>query len=102
TGFGPRKEALDALEHAQIVPTPEPCPPLPHLPAGTQVHLVSDGVSACELPPGASVRSVCETADTAAVIRLVARPRPADPLRVEAFVQVFNASPEAKSVRLTL
>ncbi|MEO8040664.1 MAG: hypothetical protein ABI794_17995, partial [Betaproteobacteria bacterium] len=78
-----------------------PPPPLPEI-TDLEVHFISDGVTPYPLPPDAIVHSVFEPADNVAVIRLVARPLAADPLKVEAFVQVLNASPGEKSVRLTL
>jgi hypothetical protein len=102
SGFVGRKEAMTALDRLSVATAaPVAAPPLPPVP-GAVVHFVGDGVAAYELPPGAVVHSVFEPADNVAVVRLVARALPADPLRVEAFVQVFNASPDEKSVRLTL
>ncbi len=48
------------------------------------------------------VHSVFEPADNVALTGLQARPFPADATRSEAFVQVYNASPGPKQVRLTL
>ena len=48
------------------------------------------------------LHSVFEPADNVAITGLQARPFPADPTRYEAFVQVYNASPGPKRVRLTL
>ena len=102
TRFLGREQALEALAQFRPVMNGQPVTsPLPEVP-GTELHLVGDGVSTCPAPAGAIVHSVFEPADNVAVIRLVARPLPADPLRVDAFVQVVNASVGAKSVRLTL
>jgi hypothetical protein len=95
-------EAFAALDRLTVVPAGDRvAPPLPDVP-GLDVHYVGDGVELPVLPPGTIVHSVFELAGNVAVLRLVARPRPADPSRVEALVQVLNASRDAKSVRLTL
>jgi Ca-activated chloride channel homolog len=101
-GFVARDEALAALE--SLVPTSIDEATFPDVPGDREVdvHVVGDGVAGIVLPPGATVHSVFEPADNVAVLRLAVRPSPADPLQVEAFVQVFNASPARRSVRLTL
>ena len=66
------------------------------------VELLSDGVAQIDIPERAAVHSVFEAADNVAVTALEVRPFPTDPLRYEAFVQVFNASPGRKHTRLTL
>jgi hypothetical protein len=76
-------------------------PPLPRDP-DLEVHLITDGVARLDSPAGAIVHSVFEPADNVAITGLQARPFPADPTRYEAFVQVYNASPGPKQVRLTL
>lgn len=73
-------------------------PPLTNI----EVHVITDGVAEYELPPGARVHSVFEPADNVAVTGLQTRAFPTDPLRVQAFVQVYNASPVPKRVRLSL
>ncbi len=73
-------EAFAALDRLTVVPAGDRvAPPLPDVP-GLAVHLVGDGVGLPALPPGTIVHSVFELADNVAVLRLVARPRPADPL----------------------
>lgn len=102
TGFGTRDEALAAVARMDVASAG--VPGRAGLPGGRdiEVHVVGDGVAAIDLPGGAIVHSVFEPADNVAVLRLAVHPSPADPLQVEAFVQVFNASPEPQSVRLTL
>jgi hypothetical protein len=102
SGFVARDEAMATLGRMAVVPVAEGVPPLLPSPPGTQVHFIGDGVAPVDLPPGAIVHSVFEPADNVAVLRLVTRTLPADPLRVDALVQVFNASPVDKTVRLTL
>lgn len=102
TGFGTRDEALAAMERIEVASAGVPRPP--GLPDGRdiEVHVVGDGVAGIDLPEDAIVHSVFEPADNVAVLRLAVHPSPADPLQVEAFVEVFNASPAPRSVRLTL
>jgi hypothetical protein len=100
SGFVSREEALAALDRLTVVSGPAPSAPPP--PSGIDVHLISDGVAMLEVPRGAVVHSVFEPADNVAVTRLVVRPLAADPLHVDAFVQVFNASPVPKTVQLVL
>lgn len=102
TGFLAPADALAALERIAVAPTGRAfVPPLPSVP-GLEVHVVSDGVAALGPPSGAIVHSVFEPADNVAVTGLVTRALPADPTRVEALVQVVNASPVEKPVRLSV
>ncbi len=73
-------------------------PPLTNI----EVHVITDGIADYELPAGARMHSVFEPADNVAVTGLQTRAFPTDPLRVQAFVQVYNASPVPKRVRLSL
>jgi len=101
SGFVGRDEAMAALGRMAVAPVAEEAPPLLP-PPGTEVHFIGDGVAPVDPPPGAIVHPVFEPADNVAVLRLVTRALPADPLRVDALVQVFNASLVEKTVRLTL
>jgi hypothetical protein len=67
-----------------------------------EIHVISDGVADYALPADARVHSVFEPADNVAVTGLQTRAFATDPLRVEAFVQVYNASAVPKRVRLSL
>jgi hypothetical protein len=101
-GFVPREEALRALDGITVISGGAPAvPPLPPA-SGLVIHLISDGVAAFEVPRGAVVHSVFESADNVAVTRVAARAVPGDPLRVDALVQVFNASATDKRVQLVL
>jgi hypothetical protein len=101
-GFAGRDDALAALERLRVVPAGEATiPPVPDF-RDLELHIVSDGVGRFAIPAGANIHSVFEPAVNVAVTRLVARPLPGKPLLVEAFVQVFNASPNAMSVHLSL
>jgi len=93
------EETLDrlAVGHHDAVPLP-----LLQRDRSLEVHVITDGVGLTEFPDGAHVHSVFEAADNVAVTSLDARAFPADPTRYEAFVQVYNASPGRKQVRLRL
>jgi hypothetical protein len=102
SGFGSRAAAIVALERLRV-PT-HGIAQMPALPndANLEVHVLTDGVAALDIPGRGVVHSVFEAADNVAVTALEVRPFPADPLRYEAFVQVYNASPGPKHARLTL
>jgi hypothetical protein len=102
SGYGSRAEAIAVLERLRV-PT-HGVAQMPALPsdASIELHVLTDGVAALDIPGRAVVHSVFEAADNVAVTALEVRPFPADPLRYEAFVQVYNASPGSKHARLTL
>src|SRR5690349_8291946 len=101
SGFVARPEALVVLERLHVVTYGSA--QLPALPIdAAELHLFSDGVASLDIPPRAVIHSVFEAADNVAITALEVRPFPADPTRFEAFVQVFNASPEPQRARLTL
>jgi hypothetical protein len=99
-GFVERDAALAALEGLPAVAFGRPRP----LPAAAleaaQVHLFTDGVAPYTGPRGALEHAVFEPADNVAVTAFEARPHPQDPTRYEALVQVLNASPRDRRVRL--
>ena len=100
SGFVARAQALAILERLRVAT--HGVPQMPALPGDAGVELLSDGVAQIDIPERAAVHSVFEAADNVAVTALEVRPFPTDPLRYEAFVQVFNASPGRKHTRLTL
>ncbi|UCH47041.1 MAG: BatA domain-containing protein [Betaproteobacteria bacterium] len=101
-GFVRPAQALEALEQFDVANHgPARLPILPESGA-LDVHVISDGVTDFETPVDAFIHSVFEPAVNVAVTSLQTRPLPADPLRVEAFVQVYNASITPVRVRLSL
>ena len=102
SGFVRPQQAIAALDELRLI-SYGPLR-LPQLPPHNEieVHVISDGVADYALPADARVHSVFESADNVAVTGLQTRPFATDPLRVEAFVQVFNASTIPKRVRLSL
>jgi hypothetical protein len=101
-GFVTRAQAMITLEGIEVGSSRAARLPVLPQERGLEVHLITDGVGLTGFPPGAVVHSVFETADNVAVTGLEARAFPADPTRYEAFVQLYNASPGSKRVRLTL
>ncbi|HWQ38900.1 MAG TPA: VWA domain-containing protein [Burkholderiales bacterium] len=73
-------------------------PPVP----GARVHFFTDGVAPIEVPEGTIVHSVFEPADNVALTAFEVRALPQDPTRVEALVQVLNASPGERRARLLI
>lgn len=101
-GFVRPAQALDALQRFNVASHgPARLPVLPESGA-FDVHIISDGVTSFEVPVNSVIHSVFEPAINVAVTSLQTRPLPTDPLRVEAFVQVYNASLTAVRVRLSL
>jgi hypothetical protein len=102
SGFVSREEAQAGLERMRVaIDGAAQMPALPEV-ASAELHVVSDGVASIDISDRAIVHSVFESADNVAVTALEVRPFPADPLRYEAFVQVYNASLVAKHARVTL
>lgn len=102
TGFVRPAQALEALDQFRHVAYgPVRMPALPSV-DNIETHLIGDGVAEYEVPAETLVHSVFEPADNVAITGLQTRVFPTDPLRMEAFVQVYNASTKSKRVRLTL
>jgi len=102
SGYVSREEAQAAVGRIRVaIDGVAQMPTVPDM-ASAQLHIVSDGVASLNIPERAVVHSVFEPADNVAVTALEVRPFPADPLRYEAFVQVYNASLVPKHARVTL
>jgi hypothetical protein len=95
-------EARALLDRFQVVSFGQAQMPALPRDAGLNVHVISDGVAAFTVPAAAVVHSVFEAADNVAVTAFEVRALPADRLRLEAFVQLYNASPGRKHTRLAL
>ena len=102
SGFVRPAQALDELKHFEVVTSGVARAPVLPESGAFEVHVVSDGVADFRIPSGAIVHSVFEPAVNVAVTGLQTRAFPTDPLRVEAFVQVYNASTIPVRVRLSL
>jgi hypothetical protein len=94
--------AREALEQIPLATFGTPrLPPVPP-PADSSVHVFSDGVTLTRLPDQAMLHDVFEAADNVAITAFDARPMLQDPTRIEVLVQILNASPGPKRVRLAL
>ncbi len=101
TGFVPAAQAVEQLSSVPL--SPEAGGRVPPLPAGatvTGVHLFTDGVGIDAVPRGTVVHSVFEAADNVAITAFEARSVPGDPTHYDAFLQIVNAAPRPKQVRL--
>jgi hypothetical protein len=67
-----------------------------------RVWLVTDGVAPLDVPVGAQVVSVFQSAPNAGIVAFEARPLPADPRRHEVYVEIANAAPGLAQVELRL
>jgi Aerotolerance regulator N-terminal len=77
---------------------------MPVVPVGEQIESIvfTDGVARLDLPQDVKIDSVFTPADNVAITAFDAMPSPSDPMRYQALVQLFNASPSAKQVHLAL
>lgn len=101
TGFLPLEPALEQVARIPLSSQASGrLPPVPPSGTITGAHLFTDGVGVDDAPRGTVVHSVFEPADNVAVTGFEARPVPGDPTRYEAFLQIVNASPRQKDVRL--
>lgn len=101
-GFVRPARALDAIGRFEVSTHGTARRPVLPEAGGFDLHVITDGVAGFSVPEDAIVHSVFEPAVNVAVTGLQVRPLPANPLRVEAFVQVYNASTQAQRVRLSL
>ena len=102
SGFVARETALAELQRLSVASYGAPQLPPAGLARDSALHLFTDGVGFAALPPDVSVHNVFEPADNVALTAFEARPLLQDPTRYQAFVQVHNASPGSKRVRLLL
>lgn len=101
-GFDVPARALDTLD--AIVPAGFGTPRLPAMlvDSPVPVHLFTDGVGMPAAQHGVTVHSVFEAADNVALTAFDVRASPAQPSRIEALVQIYNASPGAVQTRVAL
>jgi len=97
TGFVTPREARAALARLQPGNGQASIPPLPD---DAQTHLFTDGVAFGPSAATATIHSVYEPADNVAVTAFDVRNLPQQPTRVDALVQVLNASPGSRRVQL--
>ncbi len=106
TEFGSRRTAFERLEGLEVslhesaaFPTADP-----NLfsDSETDVFFITDGVMVRAAPPGVQVISVFEPIDNVGVTAFDLRPVPAEPNRLEAFLELTNHSAEPKRVVLRI
>jgi hypothetical protein len=101
-GFVTRESALAELERLPVASYGIPRLPPAGLARDSALHLFTDGVGFAALPSDVIVHSVFEPADNVALTAFEARALLQDPTRYQAFVQVHNASPGSKRVRVLI
>lgn len=90
---------LDELRPASgVTPRFPELAALPSSPDAPDVVFVTDGVATVDVPAAVRTVSVFEPAANTGITAFDVRPLPADPTRVEAFVEVGNASTVAMKV----
>jgi hypothetical protein len=106
-GFEERDAAIERLAGLRVAHGSTPRVPLP--PAGkddgagaSQIVVISDGVRITEVPREARIESVFDPVQNAGITAFELRPLPADPRRVQAFVEVTNGGGSDKAVVLAL
>ncbi|HYJ19846.1 MAG TPA: hypothetical protein VEW72_11805 [Burkholderiales bacterium] len=105
-GFEDRDSAIERLATLHVAHGGTPRVPLP--PAGdggageAQIVVVSDGVQITEVPRAARIESVFEPVQNAGITAFELRPLPANPRRVQAFVEITNGGGSTKEVALAL
>ena len=101
-GSLPPHRAMESL--LQLAPAAFGQPRLPPtaLDPALDVHVFTDGVALAAPPAHAVEHSVFSPVGNAGILAFEARTVPGAPTRVEALVQLFNASPAAKRVSLSV
>lgn len=105
-GYEDRDSAIERLAALRVAYGGTPRVPLP--PAGdggageAEIVVVSDGVRITEVPRAARIESVFEPVQNAGITAFELRPLPADPRRVQAFVEVTNGGGSTKDMALAL
>ena len=104
TEFGSRRTALERLEGLRVsLNEPSAFPaadPILFSDPETEIYFVTDGVMVREAPSGVLVVSVFQPVDNVGITAFDLRPVPAEPNRVEAFLELMNHSAEPKRVAL--
>lgn len=106
-GFEDRDAAIERLATLHVAHGGTPRVPLPP-PGGDDgagaagIVVISDGVQITGVPREARIESVFEPVQNAGITAFELRPLPADPRRVQAFVEVTNGGGADKQVALAL
>lgn len=106
-GFEDRDAAIERLATLRIAHGGVPRVPLP--PPGGQegagepeIVVISDGVQITGVPREARIESVFDPVQNAGITAFELRPLPADPRRVQAFVEITNGGGTTKEMALAL
>jgi hypothetical protein len=100
TGPLPPHRALESLLQLSPAPFGQPRLPPAALDPAFEVHVFTDGVALPASPAHAVEHSVFAPVDNAGILAFEARTVPSAPTRVEALVQLLNASTAPKRVSL--
>jgi Ca-activated chloride channel family protein len=98
----PPHRAIESLLQLSPAPFGQPRLPPTALDPAFDVHVFTDGVALAAPPVHAVEHSVFSPVGNAGILAFEARTVPGAPTRVEALVQLFNASPAAKRVSLSV
>jgi len=105
-GYEDRDAALERLGTLAVAYGGTPRVPLPPVVSGEtaapEVIVISDGVLITEVPRDARIESVFEAVENTGITAFELRAVPADPRRVQAFVEVVNGGGTTKEVALTV
>jgi len=98
--FVDRRQALETLDSLEVAGAAERL----HFPrldvSDARLVFFSDGVRVRDVPPGVDVVSVFRPATNVAITAFEIRPVPADPTGYQGYLEVTNASPEARNVTI--
>ena len=96
--------ALATLERLRVTLGGEPVFPqvVPRGDPDLRAVLITDGVARLEVPGGVESLPVFQVADNAGLTAFDVRAMPADPVRQQAYVEVFNASPGPREVEVSV
>lgn len=98
--FVGRRQALETLGSLEVAATAERLR-FPRLDVGdARLFFFSDGVRVRDVPSGVDVVSVFQPAANVAITAFEIRPVPADPTGYQAYLEVTNASPDARDVTI--
>jgi Ca-activated chloride channel homolog len=103
--FEDRDAALERLAQLTVVHGGTPRVPLPppDMESGeAEVVVITDGVRITEVPRSARLESVFDPVENTGITAFELRPLPADPRRVQAFVEVANGGGTPKEVALAV
>src|SRR5436190_2710674 len=101
---GNKAELRRLIERMRPVIAPTRFPELDKAPAGSEarVYFITDGVSSVRTPKDASSISVFEAAPNVGITAFEIRSMPTAPLAYDAYLEIYNASKDARQVDVTV